>query len=182
LLGHGFLLDSIQHPSDKGRECFSHRAKLNDSVMACNIFSSGELRHNIFVECFEPSISMKSNRGSIWVKTIIISTCHDFMHTFQNTYPLAVGYDAVNHDTVESLFASDLQDFREGKLVSFYHGGLKQSSFIWIFWHLFKTNQRDALPIVSCLAVAHTQLVGDLQWILVQLLLVCYHVLVVYLH
>lgn len=125
---------------------------------------------------------MKSNRGSIWVKTIIISTCHDFMHTFQNTYPLAVGYDAVNHDTVESLFASDLQDFREGKSVSFYHGGLKQSSFIWIFWHLFKTNQRDALPIVSCLALANTQLVGDLQWILVQLLLVCYHVLVVYLH
>jgi hypothetical protein len=45
LLGHGFLLNSIQHPSDYGREHFRHRAKLSDSVMACNIFNSGESLH-----------------------------------------------------------------------------------------------------------------------------------------
>ena len=98
--------------------------------MTHNILCSGRELHGetpflcLYVvewsDAFEPSISTKSNRGSIWVKTITISPCNnDALQTFQNTYPLAIGYDSVDHESVESLFASDLQEFREGKSVSF---------------------------------------------------------------
>ncbi len=51
---------------------------------------------------------------------------------FKILTPLAVGYDAKNQDTVKSIFVSDLQDFREGKSVSFYHGGLKRNVIVYL--------------------------------------------------
>jgi len=45
---------------------------------------------------------------------------------------LAIGYDSVSHESVESLFASDLEEFREGKSVSFYHGGLKHNVIAYL--------------------------------------------------
>jgi len=45
---------------------------------------------------------------------------------------LAIGYDSVDHESVESLFASDLQEFREGKSVSFYHGGQKCNVIVYL--------------------------------------------------
>jgi hypothetical protein len=83
-------------------------------------------------DAFEPSISTKSNRGSIWVKSITISPKSDSLHSFRNTYPLAIGYDSVSHESVESIIASDLKEFREGKSVSFYHGGLKHNVIVYL--------------------------------------------------
>jgi translation initiation factor 5B/PHD finger-like domain-containing protein 5A len=52
---------------------------------------------------FEPSISVKSNRGSCWLKTITISPPSHLLHSCANTYPIALGMDGESHEEVEEL-------------------------------------------------------------------------------
>jgi hypothetical protein len=42
-----------------------------------------------------------------------------------NTYQIAVSPQDGNHDEVEQKFAQELNQFRSGKDMVFYHGGLK---------------------------------------------------------
>jgi hypothetical protein len=41
-------------------------------------------------DAFKPSSSIKSNRGSVWLKTITISPPHNKRHCMTNTYPIAI--------------------------------------------------------------------------------------------
>ena len=83
---------------------------------------------NEWSDGFEPSYSVKANRGSAWLKTITISPPANKVHSLDYTYPIAVGKSASSHEEVEKLFAAELQGLSgdlEYRL--FYHGGLKRN-------------------------------------------------------
>ena len=83
-------------------------------------------------DAFEPSSSAKSNRGSVWLKTVTISPPHDKLHSMTNTYPIAVGPHDVDHEEVEKLFAEELKQFRSGNDVLFYHGKLMKNVKVYL--------------------------------------------------
>jgi len=81
------------------------------------------------------------------------------------TYPIAVGSDSISHKEVEAKFALELNEFRLGKNVSFYHGGVKKKSqFTWNYLFLFKINQNEEKLTVSCLGRVNIRHVGAIVW------------------
>ena len=53
---------------------------------------------------FEPNSSSKSNRGSVWIKTLSFISDRLTKNDIVNIYPISIGHKAPNHDVVESLF------------------------------------------------------------------------------
>jgi hypothetical protein len=50
---------------------------------------------------FEPSSSIKSNRGFIWLKTKTIPPPHNKLHCRRNTCPIAIRPYGADHEEVE---------------------------------------------------------------------------------
>jgi hypothetical protein len=138
LLGHGFELDIIEPIS-----CNSHIASsITQTKFAKRILGNAATIHSDVstVIClyltewsdgFEPA-SSKSNRQSCWIKTVTISAPANRLHSLSHTYPIAIGYDGHSHEQVEERFASELMGFRNGKSVSFYHGGVKKNVLVYL--------------------------------------------------
>ena len=82
---------------------------------------------NEWSDGFEPSLSIKGNRGSCWIKSITISPPPDRIHCMTHTYPIAIGTDGVSHEEVEQLFAEELISLSSGKDNKSYHGGLRKN-------------------------------------------------------
>jgi hypothetical protein len=73
------------------------------------------------------SISTKANRGSCWIKSVMVSPSHSAMHTLTHTYSIAIGPLSESHDCVEEFFLKKLIMIKDGMNASFYHGGLKRN-------------------------------------------------------
>jgi hypothetical protein len=58
--------------------------------------------------------SIKSNRGSCWIKTVTIAPPLGKVHSLAYTYPIAIGRKDVSHECVESRFAEELHELRSG--------------------------------------------------------------------
>ena len=137
LLGHGCSVDCViprkpDEPvisisqSDRAQRIL-HNSKLmspDDDVMVLYLVE--------WSDGFEPSISVKSNRGSCWLKTITISPPPHLLHSCTNTYPIALGMDGESHEEVEQLFAQELWSLRNGEKNVFYHGGLKRNVRVYV--------------------------------------------------
>lgn len=63
---------------------------------------------------FEPNSLQKSGRGSIWIKTITISSPTAGRQTIANTYPIAVGPKSSSHEKVETRFMEELVEIQKG--------------------------------------------------------------------
>lgn len=137
LLGHGCSVDCVMpkkpdepviHISQSDR---AQRILQNSKL----VFPGEDVMVLYLVEWsdgFEPSISVKSNRGSCWLKTITISPPSHLLHSCANTYPIALGMDGESHEEVEELFAQELWSLREGEKNLFYHGGLKRNVRVYV--------------------------------------------------
>jgi hypothetical protein len=88
LLGHSFLLDDIN--DDAVPETVT---KISDSFAAKKIYSKMRTSHHCadnmlcfyitkWSDAFEPSISVKSNQGSCWIKTVTIFPLSRQLHDF----------------------------------------------------------------------------------------------------
>jgi hypothetical protein len=106
MLGHGISIDIIENVSSSDTV-----RTLSESLRAKTIANNCQnicLTNNMLClyvvewsdEC-EPSYSIKSIRGSVWLKTITISPPHNKLHCMTNTYPIAVGPHDVDHEEVE---------------------------------------------------------------------------------
>jgi hypothetical protein len=76
---------------------------------------------------FEPNDSVKSNRGSVWLKTLTVSPRFGSRHKLLHTYPLAIGGKKVDHEAVEILLSKNLLQLSSPGGVVMYskrHGGL----------------------------------------------------------
>jgi len=139
LLGHGIPIGLIEDDSTSQMV-----RTISESIRAKSISRRGQIMAGLggdsslclyvveWSDAFEPSSSVKSNRGSVWLKTVTISPPHDKLHSMTNTYPIAVGPHNVDHEEVEKLFAEELKQFRSGKDVLFYHGKLKKNVKVYL--------------------------------------------------
>jgi len=138
LLGHGFPIDDIkdgtpQHKVNQISECVAAKNIYN------NMLNSPLGQHNalcLFImewsDAFEPTVSVKSNRGSCWIKTVTISPPPMQLHSISHTYPIAIGRDGDSHELVEAKFAAELQAFKSGRNVKFYHCGEKKDVLVYL--------------------------------------------------
>ena len=142
ILAHGLELDTInagsaavpQFPDFQKNSESQHCRNIYDRAHATTISTENEhhplicLWINEWSDGFEPSYSVKANRGSAWLKTITISPPANKVHSLEYTYPIAVGRSSSPHEEVERLFADDLRKLAnatDGRL--FYHGATKRN-------------------------------------------------------
>ena len=85
-------------------------------------------------DAFEPNI-IKTNKGSVWIKTVTISpiqggspTGADKRH--RNTYPLSIGPKSGDRQKLEEAFKQDLDRFRQGDLIKMYDGHTKSMCYV----------------------------------------------------
>jgi len=131
LLGHGLNVDNIN--LTRGAVTVT---KISETQRAQRILDNAgkaaKSSSNLFAlyvtewsDGFEPSLSIKGNRGSCWIKTITIAPPPDAIHSLSHTYPIALGPDGESHEEIEEKFAEELLSFSTGECLKFYHGGLK---------------------------------------------------------
>jgi hypothetical protein len=140
LLGHGLETDFITEvgTTDNVVEV----SQIGQCMFSQAIYKRGKDTHGsvpficLYVlewsDGFEPSISTKANRGSCWIKSVTISPTHSAMHKLTHTYPIAIGPESENHACVEEKFMEELEMFKNGKNVSFYHGRLQRNVIVYL--------------------------------------------------
>ena len=145
LLGHGVVLDILGHSdlqncivsalrdTERARQIVSRATSLNHLIKWLILYGIE------WSDGCEPSTSIKSNRNSIWVKTLTISPTANNLHSMEHTYPIAIGLESDNHEEVERRFAADLEELGSGKGVTMYHGGIRK--MVNIHFELFCTLQ-----------------------------------------
>ena len=85
-------------------------------------------------DAFEPNTT-KTNRGSVWIKTVTISPIQggsvsreDNKH--HNTYPLSVGPKSGDRQKLEESFKQELDRFSRGNLIRMYNGHTKSMCLV----------------------------------------------------
>jgi len=137
LLAHGVELDMIT--DDTTRSDRPIVSWMSESYRAREILTRAKSCHNFqertvlcfyvneWSDGFEPSRSIKGNRGSAWVKTVTIAPPRGHIHSIVNTFPIAIGKGDCSHEEVERCFAEELEKLRNGPFRLFYHGGLQRN-------------------------------------------------------
>ena len=85
-------------------------------------------------DAFEPNIT-KTNRGSVWIKTVTISPIQGGPlsgenNKHHNTYPLSLGPKSGDRQKLEEAFKQDLYRFCQGDLIKMYNGHTKSMCFV----------------------------------------------------
>jgi hypothetical protein len=101
---------------------------------------------NEWSDDFEPNKQSKSNRGSVWIKTVTINPPHGSIHSLSYTYPIAVGKKGVSHDIIESAFAKELAMLRSPSLSdSFFCAATQRNVKVYNCSPRCKINQREGV-------------------------------------
>ena len=69
---------------------------------------------------FEPNTSSKTNRGSVWLKTVTFVSNAYSSNDLVNTYPISIGLKSSTHDVVEKQFLNECKDLAAGIENQFY--------------------------------------------------------------
>ena len=74
----------------------------------------------IWSDDFDPNSSIKSNRQSVWVKTVTIFALSTDGKNISRTYPVATSPKGSDHEAVENKFLNELVALRSGKLLPYF--------------------------------------------------------------
>ena len=88
---------------------------------------------------FEPNTSSKTNRGSVWMKTVTFISDDIQLNNLKNTYPISLGLKSNDHDVVENAYVRETLELSTGINNTFY------SMFL-------KRNVKVHCEIIACLA------------------------------
>lgn len=69
---------------------------------------------------FDPNKSIKSNRQSIWIKTLTIIAMNKYGTKIKSTYPLTLALKGSNHEVVEEKHNKMLELLKEGELIEMF--------------------------------------------------------------
>ena len=75
---------------------------------------------------FDPNTSIKSNRGSVWVKTLTFVAENTHANDERDTYPLSIGLKSKNHENIERMIVRELNELSSGINNDFYSAALKR--------------------------------------------------------
>ena len=105
--------------------------KVNERAIACNRgISQDDLLVILGIQWsddFEPNTSSKTNRGSVWVKTLTFLSNDFHKNRLKNTYAISLGLKSEDHDTVENMFVKESDDLSNGVNNTFYSMFLKRN-------------------------------------------------------
>ena len=136
LLAHGLKIDNIN--CDRHVPvCENTVTRIRETIRGRQIWENGKALHfgkqvfclyiNEWSDDFEPSYSIKGNRGSAWIKTVTISPPPGKIHALTHTYPIAIGLKGDSHEEVERRFATELSALSTGSNNVFYLGSRRQN-------------------------------------------------------
>ena len=74
----------------------------------------------IWSDDFDPNKSIKSNRQSVWIKTITIFTMSKSGEKKKITYPVSLALKGSNHGSVDFKHSLELSSLNSGELLSMY--------------------------------------------------------------
>ena len=63
---------------------------------------------------FEPNTLNKSNRGSVWIKTLTMITDSSNKNDFVNTYSISIGSKSAQNDIIEIEYLKECQELSHG--------------------------------------------------------------------
>ena len=110
--------------SNIGKAVYARAIKSNPGVKEEDILVLLGLQWS---DDFEPNSSSKSNRGSVWIKTVSFISDRLTKNDIVNTYPISIGNKAPNHDVIESLFVNECNDLGSGRNNVMYCSRLKRN-------------------------------------------------------
>lgn len=114
---HGFEIDTITEAKDG---CTS---RIGTSRRAAELKAEAAMHNAVPIwlipwsDDFEPNYSTKSNRGSVWIKTVTISAPPQLLNAGSHTYVIALGPKSSSHDEIERKFQLELETLASGNLV-----------------------------------------------------------------
>ena len=76
---------------------------------------------------FEPNGSSKSNRGSVWLKTLTFVSDSYSNNELSDTRPSLIDLKSVNHDVIGRIFLSDCADLRNGIIIYYTTCGKRET-------------------------------------------------------
>ena len=79
---------------------------------------------------FEPNTSSKTNRGSVWLKTVTFVSDKYSSNDLANTYPISIGLKSSTHDIVERQFLNECKDLATGVGNQFYSTHKKRNVYV----------------------------------------------------
>ena len=129
IMGHGLPLDEIKAITHEKQQV----TKISESQRAIEIYQNFLQRFpddssaisiwiNEWSDDMDPMDSIKSNRNSVWIKTITVSPPHgkrEKLHLY--TYPIAIGLKKSCHEEVEEKFAADLKLLCKGTELGLFY-------------------------------------------------------------
>ncbi|KAL7566086.1 hypothetical protein ACA910_009872 [Epithemia clementina (nom. ined.)] len=91
----------------------------------------------------DPNGTNKNNRGSIWVKTVTISSPKS--DCWRNTYVLGVGHKGDDHSVVESSYNDEIKELSSPNSKRWFYYHLEKKWFVSMFglWLSWLTNQNE---------------------------------------
>ena len=63
---------------------------------------------------FEPNGSSKSNRGSVWIKTVTFISSSESKNKLSDTYPISIGLKATDHNNIENMSVDECVELSNG--------------------------------------------------------------------
>ena len=77
----------------------------NDIVVLVGVYWSDD---------FELNTSVKTNRASVWLKTLKFLSETYLFNDIKNTYPISMGLKSISHNLIESLYVKELSEIPSG--------------------------------------------------------------------
>ena len=96
---------------------FDRATKVNPGVNTNNILVILGVQWS---DDFEPNSSSKSNRGSVWIKTVSFISSSTSKNELSDTYPISIRLKASEHQNIESMFVQECSELSQGKNNVFY--------------------------------------------------------------
>ena len=89
----------------------------------------------IWSDDFDPNKSIKSNRQSVWIKTVTIFSMNNKCEKIKITYPISLSLKKTNNINIESKFLEELNQLRQGKLLVMY--SRSHNSLVYVHGNIF---------------------------------------------
>ena len=74
-----------------------------------------------FSDDFDPNSSIKSNRQSVWMKSLTVSPIMTNMHSMCTTFPVAFGLKDKDHSVVEEKMLNELEEMRSPNVENLFY-------------------------------------------------------------
>ena len=103
---------------DARKEVYASALQSNPRVPKDNLLA---LMGIIWSDDFDPNLSIKANRGAVWIGTVTFISELFADNTLEDTYNISIGLKNQYHDVIERKFVTELEELKNGKITYFFN-------------------------------------------------------------